>query len=75
MAARPSAPACQAQLYRLLTDWFLAGRHVRGGKKTKKKTGRGERREMRWGGSVNDEDSVRRGRREQPSWRVEMKRR
>lgn len=72
MAARPSALACQAQLYRLLTDWFLAGRHVRGGKE---KAGRGERREMRWGGSVNDEDSVRRGRREQRSWRVEMKRR
>ena len=54
MAARPGALACQAQLYGALTDWFLARRDVREEEKW-----RGERREMRWGGLVNDEDSVR----------------
>lgn len=29
MAARPGAPACQAQLCGALTDWFLARRDVR----------------------------------------------
>lgn len=28
MAARPSALACQAQLYGALTDWFLARQDV-----------------------------------------------
>lgn len=61
MAARPSALACQAQLYGALTDWFLARRDVREEEKWRGRGGRGERREMRWGGSVNDEDSARRG--------------
>lgn len=72
MAARPGALACQAQLYGALTDWFLAGRDVREKEKWSE-----EGREMRWGGLVNDEDSVR-GEREragQLSWRAEMKRR
>lgn len=59
MAARPGALACQVQLYGALTDWFLAGRDVREEKKWREKG-----REMRWGGLVNDEDSVR-GEREQ----------
>lgn len=61
MAARAGAPACQAQLYRALTDWFLARRDVRAEEKMEGK--RAERREgrERWGGEVlvNDEDSVR----------------
>lgn len=62
MAARPGAPACQAQLYGALTDWFLARRDVREEEKWKEERGREkrrERREMRWGGLVNDEDSAR----------------
>lgn len=56
MAARPGALACQAQLYGALTDWFLAKRDVR-----KEEKWSGEGRGMRWGGLVNDEDSVREG--------------
>lgn len=33
MAARPGAPARQVQLYRVLTDWFLARQDVREEKK------------------------------------------
>lgn len=59
MAARAGAPACQAQLYRALTDWFSARRDVRveGGKNGGEER-RGER-EMRWRSLVNDEDSAR----------------
>lgn len=45
MAARAGAPACQAQLYRALTDWFLARRDVRAEEKMEGK--RAERREGR----------------------------
>lgn len=50
MAARAGAPACQAQLYRALTDWFLARRDVRAEEKNGGEEGREERREreMRW---------------------------
>lgn len=58
MAARPGALACQAQLYGALTDWFLARRDVREEKKWREEGERGETREMRWGGLVNDGDSV-----------------
>lgn len=63
MAARPGALACQAQLYGALTDWFLARRDVREEKKWREEGERRER-EMRWGGLVNDGDSVE-GEREQ----------
>lgn len=59
MAARPGALACQAQLYGALTDWFLARQDVREGGQMEGRGERGERSEMRWGGWVNDEDSVR----------------
>jgi len=42
MAARLSALACQAQLYRVLTDWFLAKLDVR---EEGEMEGRVERRE------------------------------
>lgn len=54
MSARPGALACQAQLYGALTDWFLARRDV-----SVEEKWRGEGRELRWGGLVNDEDSAR----------------
>lgn len=45
MAARPSALACQAQLYGALTDWFLARRDVREEEKWRDEAGeeKGER--------------------------------
>ena len=47
MAARPGAPACQAQLYRALSDWFLARRDVREEEKWKEE-GREEKDEVGW---------------------------
>lgn len=64
MAARPGALACQVQLYGALTDWFLSRRDVREEKKWREEGERRETRGMRWGGLVNDGDSVK-GEREQ----------